>query len=236
VKSPDLLAVIENLVRLRQLAAGTDPSTSDKVAAIVEDLERLVGPTVRPADAARALGISAPGLKRWLDNREIASVMTPSGRREVPLNELIELLIEVEAARGAAVARPLTHVIRARKRKAVEAVDVDRLLPRRPTRTHREAELQALAYHRLVAERLDASVVNRARRQLDRWRTAGRIDPRWAHEWETVLSRSIDDIRHAISADTPRARDLRQTSPFAGALSEQERRLLTAAVSARDPA
>jgi hypothetical protein len=64
----------------------------------------------------------------------------------------------------------------------------------------------------------------------------GRIDPRWYQEWDRVLSRPIGDIRAAISADTPAKRQLRQTSPFAGALTEQERRLLTKAVSDRAPA
>ena len=40
-------------------------------------------------------------------------------------------------------------------------------------------------------------------------------------------------IAKAISADTPRARELRQTSPFAGALNEHERKLLVEAVERR---
>lgn len=202
-----------------------------ELAAISEELEHLVGPTVRPADAARLLAISEPALKRWLDRREIASVVTPDGRREIPIGELVSLLQDVRDARDAGLERPVSYVIRRRQRAAETNVDVDRLLPRR--RTHRQADLQALAYHRLVAERLDARGVARARRQLERWRKSGRIQDRWASAWEKVLSMSLDELRRTISADTPRARELRQTSPFAGALPEEERRLLADAVAAR---
>jgi hypothetical protein len=225
--------MLRNLMRLRRASRLTDGEVGHELVAIEEDLVRLVGSTVRPADAARLLGISEPGLKRWLDKREVASVLTPAGRREIPLIELIELLEEVEHARGEGIARPLTYVIRRRRREANEKIDVDRLLPRSSSRTHREAELQALAYHRLVAERLDGRSVARARRQLEQRKKAGRIDERWASEWERILSGSLDDIREVIRADTPRAAELRQTSPFAGVLNEQERRSLTAAVAAR---
>jgi hypothetical protein len=40
-------------------------------------------------------------------------------------------------------------------------------------------------------------------------------------------------IADAISADSPRARELRQSSPLAGALTEQERQLLVKAVEDR---
>ena len=43
----------------------------------------------------------------------------------------------------------------------------------------------------------------------------------------------IDLVAKTISADTAHARELRQTSPFAGVLSEPERRRLTRAVQER---
>src|SRR6266511_863623 len=231
MRKADIQTWIENLRRLRRVRGQVDPRFQAELASIEESLEEAVGPTVRPADAARLLGLSEPALKRWLDSGEIAAVMTPRGRRELPLGELLDLLEEVEQARQIGVARPLTRVIRDRTRHAEETVDIDRLLPRRRRRTHRTAELQALAYHRLVAERLDEQLVDQARRRLDRWHRAGRIHPRWYQEWYRVVSRSIDDIGAAIGAETQEARQLRQTSPFAGALTEQERRLLTKAVA-----
>jgi hypothetical protein len=42
--------------------------------------------------------------------------------------------------------------------------------------------------------------------------------------WETLLAQPVEEIRRVISADSEAAADLRQSSPFAGSLSEPERR------------
>lgn len=224
---------IKNILRLRRAEERASAHEREEIAEAREFLERVVGSTVRPAHAARLLGISKPALSRWLHRGEIATVLTPQGRREIPLRELVDLLDEVERARRAGWGRPLAHVLRERNSRAHETVDIDRLLPPRRQRTHRTAELQSLAYHRLVAERLNKDIVEQARRRLARWQEAGRIDPRWAHEWEQLLARSVPNIARAIGADTPRARALRQTSPLVGVLTEQERRLLGRAVEER---
>jgi hypothetical protein len=225
--------LLENILRLRRAERTVHGELRSELAAVRESLERSVGRSVRQADAARALGITPPSLSRWLDAGEIASVLTPEGRREIPLDELIALLDEVEHARNHGSSRPVARVINDRKRRAAETVDIDRLLPRRKPRGHRAAELQALAYHRLVAERLDDDFVEEARRSLRRWRREGRIDSRWADEWERTLEKPLDQIARVIGADSPRARELRQTSPFAGVLTEQERNRLVHAVEER---
>jgi excisionase family DNA binding protein len=224
---------IEHIVRLRGVERLVDRRVRDDVVSVREFLERMTGPTVRPAEAARLLGVSQPAIKRWIDNGEISSVTTPQGRREVPLSELIELLEEVEEARGERDGRPLARVIRERRRRSAEAIDIDRLLPRRRPRRHRTAELHSLAYHRLIAERLDDHIVDGALRRLRRWRREGRIDRRWADEWERILAMPLGQIATRISADSTRASELRQTSPFAGVLTEQERRRLVRAVEDR---
>jgi len=66
--------------------------------------------------------------------------------------------------------------------------------------------------------------VQRALHQLWRWSEEGNIDPRYAVEWETLLRRPLPEIKTAMTEDSQRARDLRQNSPFAGLLSEPERR------------
>jgi len=205
------------------------------VCAAREYLERLVGATVRPADAARLLNVSQPALARWLENGEISAVTTPEGRREIPLSELVELLEDVERVREEPTARPLARVLRERRRESEEAIDLNRLLPRRQRRGrgHRTAELQSLAYHRLVAERLDEDLVERAQNRVRRWRSHGRVHRRWIDEWERVLAMPLPRIAKIISADTMHSRALRQTSPFAGVLSEHERRLLAKAVEER---
>ena len=224
---------IENILRLRRVEREIAPHLRAEVATVRASLEDAVGPTVRPADAARLLGISHPALLRWIEKDEIATVTTPEGRREVPLGELLSLLDDVERARQLPTARPVARVVNERRRRSEEAVDLNRLLPRRKPRGHRTAELQALAYHRLVAERLDEQLVEQARRRLQRWRTNRRVDPRWVDEWERVLAMPLARIKKAIGANTTKARELRQTSPFAGVLSEHERRRLAKAVEDR---
>lgn len=226
-------ATLHALVKLGRLERSLTGDSLDDAIGIREHLEGIIGPTIRPSVLAQALGIARSSLKAWIDRDEISTVLTRDGRREIPLSEAVELIADVDRARASGSARALGRVIRERHRRAAETADVNRLLPRKPGRTHRSAELQALAYHRAVAERLDDRLVVRARRRIENWRRAGRIDPRWADEWLDILSRPLPEVARAISSDAPRARELRQTTPFAGALTEQERRHLARGVEAR---
>jgi hypothetical protein len=225
--------VVEGILRLLRAERTADTQLRRELAPVRRVLEDLVGPTVKPADAARLFGVSQPAVHRWLEKGEISTVLTPSGRREIPLGELIRLLDEVEQARAEGSHRPLARVLRERRSRSDEAIDIDRLLPPRRGRGHRAAELNALAYHRLIAERLDERLVDEARDRLGRWRRDGRIDPRWADEWERVLALPVHRIASTIAADTTHARDLRQSSPFAGMLNAQERKRLHSAVEQR---
>jgi hypothetical protein len=230
---PPLKDTVESIMSLRRAERAGGMHVREDIASAREFLERLVGATVRPAVAARLLEVSRPALKKWIDKGEISTVMTPEGRREVPLAELLDLLEDVERQRDNAKTRPLAAVIRDRTRRSIETIDIDRLLPRSRPRGHRTAELHALAYHRVVAERLSEELLSEARRRLIRWEQSRRIDPRWGAEWARILALPSEQVAKAISADTPRARELRQTSPFAGALSEQERRRLVELVEER---
>lgn len=211
---------IESLVKLRRAERAADEQVRAEIEPVLAFLEEIAGRTVRRAEAARLLGISYTALDRWIEKGEVSAVLTPEGRKEIPLNQLLDLLEQVEERRDERGRFALASAIRERRRLA-EEIDEEELLPR-PPRTHRAAELQALAYHRLVAQRLDEQVVNDARRRLRRWRDEARIHPRWADEWERILRRPIPRIAKAMSADTPRGRELRQSSPFAGVLTEQE--------------
>jgi hypothetical protein len=66
-------------------------------------------------------------------------------------------------------------------------------------------------------------MVEEARYVLFRWQQQGRIDQRYAERWERLLCRPIPEIRRALVDDSQDSDDLRQNSPFAGALSESER-------------
>lgn len=224
---------VQVILGLRGAERASDSQLREQIAPAREFLEDQIGRTVRPATAARLLGISRPAMKKWIDKGEIATVMTPQGNREIPLAELLDLLEEIDEHREGEGGRPLARVIRDRLRRSAETIDIDRLLPSTQRRGHRTAELQALAYHRVVAERLTQEMLEAARRRLARWETSGRIDPRWASEWARVLAMPLPKVARTISSNTPRARELRQTSPFAGALSEQERRRLVQLVEER---
>lgn len=231
----DTRKAIDSVVRLRRAERLADEQTWAEVEPVLAFLEDAVGPTVSRAEAARLLGISYTALDRWIEKGDIAAVTTPRGRREVPLSELVGLLDQIQESERDEEMEDRFRVASAirRRRRQAEQIDETELLPgRRPKRprTHRHAELNSLAYHRLVAQRLTPQVVSEARRRLRRWRDAGRIDSRWADEWESLLDLPLPKLAKRISADSPRNRVLRQSSPFAGALTEQERRRLLRAV------
>lgn len=213
---------IRSLVRLRGVVRG---DAVRELEPVVTTLERAVGPTVSRAAAARLLGVSFSALDRWIEKGDVSVVLTPEGRRAVPLLHLLDLLEHVEQRRPEHGRLALAALVRERRRQA-DAIGDDEIFRQRPQGggPHRTAELRSLAYHRVVARRLDEHLVADARRRLDRWRTAGRIHDRWADAWDDVLDQPVPDIAKLIVSDTPEARALRQSSPFAGALSEQERR------------
>ena len=225
---------MENVIRLRR-AQRVSPATED-LALVRADLERRIGHAVPRAMAARTLGISQTALDRWVARGDIPAVMTPRGRREIPLGALLDLVEELERRKQEHQddPYPLASVMDARRKQA-ERLKPETILPARDRRTktrhgHRAAELRSLGYHRAVASRLDSRLVGEARSRLTRWEYERRIDPRYANEWRQVLSWPIPRIKRLISEDTERARDLRQNSPFAGALHERERQRVLEAV------
>jgi len=225
--------ILDSLLRLVRVQAVVPSDRLDDLLIVRERLENDLRHTVRPAEFARLAGVTPAAVQKWMDKQEISTVLTRSGRREIPVREATALLEELEVARHQGHRRALAAVIHDRWRRADEVADVDRLLPRPRARTHRDAELQSLAYHRLVAERLTPDMVQDARQRLARWRRTNRIHPRWAERWDELLGRPLAQIAKTIGSDSVRARELRQTSPFAGALTEQERKRLIAGVDAR---
>lgn len=217
---------VRSIVRLRRAERTADAETARELGPVVDMLERVVGPTVSRAAASRLLGISYSSLDRWIEKKDISSVPTPAGRREIALSDLVALLEDVERCRPEHGRMALADVMRDRRRRAEEIGDDDFFPPPRPRpgRTHRAAELRSLAYHRLVARRLDERVVADARRRLRRWRAEKRIHDHWADAWQNALELPLPQLAKLIASDTERTRELRQTSPFAGALTEQERR------------
>jgi hypothetical protein len=226
--------LIDDLLRLRR-AERSSPAQDD-IAAVQANLERMVGPTVTRAMAARLLGVSQTALDRWVVTGDVPVVIARSGHRETPLHALVELIEAVEERRLANPddRHPLGSVLRERRSQA-DLLRTSTLLRtadlrRRDGDGHRPAELRSLVYHRAVAQRLDEAIVRDARRRLARWRTQGRINPRYAQQWEKILRETPTRIARLIGRDTSHMRDLRQSSPFAGTLSEPERRRVLTAV------
>lgn len=219
----DTETVVQGIARLRKIAPQLDERSRQELDPVITLLEDLAGPTVNRSQAARLLGVSHTTLNRWISKGDITTVPTSRGRREIPLGQLVHLLGAV--AGGGGESRDLALVIQDQRRRAAD-LDVASLLPARSHHGggHRKPELRSLAYHRAVAQRLDDQIVADAKRRLRRWQGEGRIHPNWAGEWARILNLPLRQIARILAADTEHARSLRQSSPFAGVLTEHERR------------
>jgi hypothetical protein len=92
--------------------------------------------------------------------------------------------------------------------------------------SHRLLEIRSLAMHALIARKIerDPSVLDVARRNVERWRARWKeAPPEWLEEWHELLSQSWQTVASFITGSSERATRLRQSSPFAGVLSNQER-------------
>ena len=89
---------------------------------------------------------------------------------------------------------------------------------------HRTAELRSIAFHRLVADRLDEDLLTTARARVARWvADGGPVPAPAALRWRELLDQPLPAIARRMTEDTEEMRDLRQNTPFAGALSPRER-------------
>ena len=90
--------------------------------------------------------------------------------------------------------------------------------------THEQIEERSIVLHWAVAQRIrdDPAVLEVARHNLRRW--IGQQGERfyWT-EWEKILEDSMEEILAFMVSPTERARRLRQSSPFSGILTPQER-------------
>jgi hypothetical protein len=222
--------ILENIIRLRRAELN---APSADISAVREDLESQLGRTVGRSLAASLLGVSHTALNNWIAAGDVPVVISERGRKEVPIPTLLALQDRVARERKSGsrklhVLEPIMTEARGR---------ADRMRPktvvsdsRRRSDPHRGPQLRSLAYHRAIAPRLRRPMIDDAQRKLRRWRESGSVDPRYAEAWEDVFAMPMAEIRKAITADDERGRDLRQSSPLAGLLSEPERRKVLAAV------
>ena len=221
---------LKNILRLREL----ERETSSPTAALVrEDLEADLGGTVTRNQAAEFLGVSHTAFNRWVRAGDIPAFLTKNGRREVPVPALLDLYERVSEERASG--RRRLHLLEpgiSEARRRASRMRPDRGLREelRGADRHRVSELRSLAYHRALAPRLRRPMVADAERKLERWLEDGKIDLLHAEVWQELFAEPMAEIRRVISADDERGRDLRQTSPLAGLISEPERRKILAAV------
>ena len=90
--------------------------------------------------------------------------------------------------------------------------------------SHRLAEARSLAYHYIVAQRLrdDPALLERARARVAGW-VASTPGAHYVRAWANLLAQPVPDIVRLLIDDGDSARELRQSTPFAGALDARER-------------
>ncbi len=224
--------LVENIIRLRR--AERVPAVVDDVSPVRRDLESQLSPTLSRSRTARILGVSQTALDRWVAAGQIPIVLTPGGRREVPRQFVIEVGEAIGELRRRGRRGHLLAAALADRRDGAKSVAVPSpggCRPRTlPPFGHQTAERRGLAYHAIVAERLNEQMVEGARERVERLTSEGHLHPRYAEQWHKLLSRPLPEISRAIAADGEEGQDLRQNSPFAGVLNEQERHRIIEAI------
>jgi DNA-binding transcriptional MerR regulator len=220
----ETLSLVDNIVRLRR--AERVPRAASNVAPVRRQLESQLGPTLSRSRASKILGVSQTALDRWVAGGQIPVAISPSGRREVPRQVVIELRESIDRLKRKGITRhPLGAALAERRDTADRAGPANGATDRvRQPIGHDTAARRGLAYHKAIAGRLDDRTVADARERLERLSAEGHLHRRYAERWRDTLALPIDKIAEAIAADTQDARDLRQSSPFAGVLNEHERR------------
>jgi DNA-binding transcriptional MerR regulator len=220
----ETIGLMDSIVRLRR--AERIPRAAPDVAPVRRQLESQLGPVLSRSRASRILGVSQTALDRWVESGQIPVVVNPRGRREVPRQVVIELRESIDRLKSKGIVRhPLGAAIAERRdvagigRPARRDEGRGRLPLGHDIATHR-----SLAYHQVIARRLDERMVADAGDRLDRLAAEGHIHPRYEDRWREILALPIADLAAAITAESQDANDLRQNSPFAGVLNEHERR------------
>jgi hypothetical protein len=90
---------------------------------------------------------------------------------------------------------------------------------------HRLAKERSIAYHGAIAERMrrQPEILTNARQRVETWMSSGTAVPFYAQRWAEILAGDISSIAAFLTERSEIAEELRQSSPFAGALQPQER-------------
>lgn len=117
-----------------------------------------------------------------------------------------------------------------KRRKAAGYREVSRWEPKQISATayssHRLSEARSLAMHAAMAHKIERepSLLDIPRKNLERWRAQWpNKPPRWWREWRALLQRPWPEIAALITEPSENAARLRQSTPFAGVLTDPER-------------
>jgi hypothetical protein len=103
---------------------------------------------------------------------------------------------------------------------------------------HRVIDDRSLAFGRAIAARLadDPSLIELARANLARWipTASPGVQPDLA-AWSAALEGPLDGVIQLLTGDDERATRLRQSNPFAGVLTPQERLTILKQFREHDP-
>lgn len=90
---------------------------------------------------------------------------------------------------------------------------------------HRLAEERSIGYHTAIAARLqdEPQILERARQRVEGWLASRPLPPFYARKWAEILAGDIPSITAFLTDRSELAIELRQSTPFAGALTPQER-------------
>lgn len=114
--------------------------------------------------------------------------------------------------------------VRVGSHRRIRTSDVEALATPRLTRDQE----RSLWLHRVVAGRLamdPAATIAKARRNLTTMREAHRHSSAefWIEQWAALLDGPLDTVSETLTARSARSLELRQNSPFAGVIPEDDR-------------
>ena len=100
---------------------------------------------------------------------------------------------------------------------------------------HDRLDARSLALHELVARKVlaDPALLDKARENLRRWRAMDGGPAEALAEWARILQDSPHQVAGFLTERSETAARLRQSSPFAGILTDTERRVIHESYSAR---
>ena len=99
----------------------------------------------------------------------------------------------------------------------------------------RQSQLRSIAYHREIAQHLNAELMALALANLIRAEMRDTTHQAYIARWRQLLAGPREVLIAALQADDEVMRDLRQCTPFAGALTPQRRWQLWASVDPAQP-